>query len=86
MVIELPAGPGLERLEVPSAQRALKTALGSLMATEPEIVVRASGDDTTPRRERISREAVRKDRMKGLIQQEPHLQHAVDELDLELLD
>ena len=86
VVIELPAGPGLERLEDPSARRTLKTALGRLMNTEPEIVVRASGDETPPRRERISSEAVRNDRMTGLIKREPRLQHAVDELDLELLD
>ncbi|MEE8241849.1 MAG: hypothetical protein V3R16_11325, partial [Nitrospirales bacterium] len=90
VVIELPAGPGLERLEDPSARRTLQNALGGLMNDEPEIVLRASGDGTTdgapPRRERISPEAVRKDRMKGLIKREPRLQHAVDELDLELLD
>jgi len=84
--IELPAGPGLERLEDPSALRTLRTALGGLMSTEPEIVVRASGAGAAARPERISPEAVRADRMKGLIKREPRLQHAVDELDLELLD
>ena len=86
VVIELPAGPGLERLEDPAARRALQKALGGLMDTEPEIVVRASGAETSPVRERISPESVRNDRMKGLIKQEPRLQRAVDELDLELLD
>jgi DNA polymerase-3 subunit gamma/tau len=86
VVIELPAGPGLERLEDPAARRTLQKALGELMNTEPEIVVRASGDGAAPQRERISPEAVRKDRMKGLIQREPRLQRAVDALDLELLD
>ena len=86
MVIELPAGPGLERLEDPSARRTLQKALGSLMNAEPEVVVRASGDGTPQRSGRISPEAVRNDRMKGLIKREPLLQHAVDELDLELLD
>jgi DNA polymerase III gamma/tau subunit len=84
--IELPAGPGLERLEDPSARRSLRTALGGLMNTEPEIVVRASAAGGPARPERISPEAVRADRMKGLIKREPRLQHAVDELDLELLD
>jgi hypothetical protein len=90
VVIELPAGPGLERLEDPSARRALQKALGGLMHAEPEIVFQASGDGTpagaAARRERISPETVQKDRMKGLIKREPRLQHAVDELDLELLD
>ena len=56
------------------------------MNAEPEIVVRAAGDGAPPQHERISTEAVRHDRMKGLIKREPRLQHAVDELDLELLD
>ena len=86
VVIELPAGPGLERLEDPSARRALQKALGGLMHAEPEIVFQASGDGAPARSERISPETVQKDRMKGLIKQEPRLQHAVDELDLELLD
>tara|TARA_B100001971_G_C18023652_1_gene448800 strand:+ start:78 stop:542 length:465 start_codon:yes stop_codon:yes gene_type:complete len=86
VVIELPAGPGLERLEDPSARRALQKALGGLMHAEPEIVFQASGDGAPARSERISLETVQKDRMKGLIKREPRLQHAVDELDLELLD
>ncbi|MBD50061.1 MAG: hypothetical protein CME23_07235 [Gemmatimonadetes bacterium] len=86
VVIELPAGPGLERLEDPSARRALQKALGRLMHAEPEIVFQASGDGAPARSERISPETVQKDRMKGLIKREPRLQHAVDELDLELLD
>ena len=86
VVIELPAGPGLERLEEPSARRTLQKALGGLMKTEPKIVVRASGGGAPGPPERISPEAVRNDRMKGLIKLEPRLQHAVDELDLELLD
>jgi DNA polymerase-3 subunit gamma/tau len=86
VVIELPAGPGLERLEDPSAHRTLQKALGGLMMAEPEVVVRAMGEGTSRQRGRISPEAVRNDRMKGLIKREPLLQRAVDELDLELLD
>ena len=86
VVIELPVGPGLERLEDPSARKTLQKALGGLMNTEPEIVVRAAGHGGPPQRERISTEAVRHDRMKRLIKREPRLQRAVDELDLELLD
>jgi DNA polymerase-3 subunit gamma/tau len=86
VVIELPAGPGLERLEDPSARRTLEKALGGLMNAELEVVVRASDDGAPGPRERVSPEAVRNDRMKGLVKREPRLQHAVDELDLELLD
>jgi DNA polymerase-3 subunit gamma/tau len=86
MIVELPAGPGLERLEDPSARRALQKALGGLMIAEPEIVFRATDTGGPGRRERISPEAVRDDRMRGLVAREPRLQRAVDELDLELLD
>jgi DNA polymerase-3 subunit gamma/tau len=86
VVIELPAGPGLERLEDPAARRTLQKALGGLMKAEPELVVRASGDGMPRPLERISPEAVQNDRMKELIKREPRLQLAVDELDLELLD
>ena len=86
VVIELPAGPGLDRLEDPGARRTLQKALGSLMNTELNLEIRASGDGTSLQPGRISPETVRNDRMKGLIKREPLLQHAVDELDLELLD
>ncbi len=86
VVIELPAGPGLERLEDPSARRTLQKALGGFMGAEPEIVIRAAGGGLPAGGERISTESVRHDRLQGLIKREPRLRHAVDELDLELLD
>jgi hypothetical protein len=86
VVIEIPEGPGLERLEDPVARRTIQDALGAVMVAPPEIVVRPSPGSGPNKQQRISREAVRTDRLRELVQKEPRLKDAVDELDLELLD
>ena len=86
LVVGLPAGPGLERLREQTALKTLQTALETLMGDRPEIVVRATSEGSQEKPERITPETVRGDRLKELIQREPLLQHAVEELDLELLD
>ena len=86
LVVELPAGPGLERLREQTALRTIQNALEVLMGERPEIVVRAMSEASSEKLERITPETVRSDRLRELIQREPLLQHAVEELDLELLD
>jgi hypothetical protein len=86
LVVELPDGPGLERLREQTALRTIQNALETLMGDRPEIVVRASGGTSAEKLERITPQTVRSDRLRELIQREPLLQHAVEELDLELLD
>ena len=86
LVVGLPDGPGLERLRERMALRAIQDALESVMGERPEIVVRATGGPSSEKLERITPENVRGDRLRELIQREPLLQHAVEELDLELLD
>ena len=86
LVVELPAGPGLERLREQTALRTIQDALEVLMGERPEIVVRAMSEASSEKLERITPETVRSDRLRELIQREPLLQHAVEELDLELLD
>ena len=86
VVIEIPEGPGLERLQDPVARRTIRDALGAVMVAPPEIVVRPSRGSGPNKQPRISREAVRTDRLRELVQKEPRLKDAVDELDLELLD
>jgi DNA polymerase-3 subunit gamma/tau len=86
LVVELPDGPGLERLREQTALRTLQNALETLMGARPEIVVRATGGTSAEKPERITPQTVRSDRLRELIQREPLLQHAVEELDLELLD
>ena len=86
LVVELPDGPGLERLREQMALRTIQNALEVLMGERPEIVVRATSEASSEKLERITPETVRSDRLRELIQREPLLQHAVEELDLELLD
>ena len=86
VVIEIPEGPGLERLEDPVARKTIRDALGAMMIAPPEIVVRPSRASASIKQQRISPEAVRTDRLRELMQREPGLKNAVDELDLELLD
>ncbi len=86
LVVGLPEGPGLERLREATELRMIQNALETLMGGRPEIVVRATGGTSSEKMERITPETVRGDRLRELIQREPLLQHAVEELDLELLD
>ena len=86
LVVELPDGPGLERLKEQMALRTIQNALEVLMGERPEIVVRATSEASSEKLERITPETLRSDRLRELIQLEPLLQHAVEELDLELLD
>ncbi len=86
LVVELPEGLGLERLRDPRALVTLQDALEASMGHRPSIVVRASTEASSEKPERITPETARGDRLRELIQREPLLQRAVEELDLELLD
>ncbi len=86
VVIQLPAGPGFERLSDPVARRRLSAALGELLGRPIDVVVKEAGGTPGQAAERISPGTVRSDRLKALMQREPLLEKAVKELDLELLE
>ncbi|GMR12296.1 MAG: hypothetical protein BMS9Abin29_0485 [Gemmatimonadota bacterium] len=86
VMIELPAGPGLERLSAPVACRRLSEALGGLLGRSIEVVVKEAGGTPGQAAERIDAGTVRADRLKALMQREPLLEKAVRELDLELME
>jgi len=86
LIVELPEGPGLERLREQTVLRTIQSALTVLIGETPEIVVRSMNGASSNTSERITPETVRGDRLRELIQREPLLQRAVEELDLELLD
>jgi len=86
VMIELPAGPGLERLGTPVACRRLSEALGGLLGRSIEVVVKEVPGTPGQAAERISAGTVRSDRLKELMQREPLLEKAVKELDLELME
>jgi hypothetical protein len=80
----VPAGPAYERLCEPATLRQLTATLATHLGRPAPIVVElAEGAAESPR---ITQEKVRQDRLSELIQKEPVIRQAVEELDLELLD
>ena len=84
--LSLPSGPGLERLQDPVARRNLARALGRHLGSNPELVVEGAEESTADQTARISRDTLKRDRLEALLEREPLLRGAVEELDLELLD
>ena len=83
--LHMPPGPGLEGLESRTVLAALKGALKERLDREVRVVVKeGAGSESTG--ERVTEETVRKGRLKELVDKEPTLEEAVQELDLELLD
>ena len=86
IVVELPAGPGFERLSPPAAHRKLSEALSEILERQVSVVLEEAGGSREEVTERISPDTVRTDRLKELMQREPLLESAVEELDLELME
>jgi DNA polymerase-3 subunit gamma/tau len=84
--ISLPPGPGHERLSEPATLARLQDALGRHLDRKPEIVLQPPDQGEVGAGGRISQETVRNGRLKDLVDKEPILGRAVEELDLELLD
>ena len=84
--VALPDGPGLDRLREPVTRRRLEDAVGALVEGEPELRVAEAGGGGETGGERITPDTVRRDRLRRLLEREPLLGRAVEELDLELLD
>ncbi|MGK7313173.1 MAG: DNA polymerase III subunit gamma/tau [Candidatus Longimicrobiales bacterium M2_2A_002] len=86
VVLEMPDGPGLELLESDvRAVRALQGALSERLGREIALEVRAAnGGEATATR--LTAEKVRDDEVKRLSEEEPALDRAVQEWDLEMLD
>ncbi|MFW6202636.1 MAG: hypothetical protein ACOC8B_08655, partial [Gemmatimonadota bacterium] len=88
--LELPAGPGLERLTADvTARRELETAFARRLGRSItlEVVPNGGGEaGEAPNGPRLSPEQVKRDRLERLAREEPALRRAVEEWDLELLD
>ena len=90
VVLDLPAGPGLERLTTePTARAALEKALSDKLGRK--IAIKVSGEsgpakkaDEPPRR--LTPELVKSEKLARLAREEPLLKQAVDEWKLELID
>lgn len=83
--MEMPAGPGLERmLNEPMTRAAVERALARHLGREITLEVAPIGGASPP--QRLTREQVKSDRLARLTREEPALGRAVQELDLELSD
>jgi len=78
-------GPAYERMATPPVIDALTEGLTPYLGRRPVLRIDPPGDgaDTSAR---ITREEVREDTLRALYRQEPRLERAVEELDLELMD
>ena len=90
VIVELPAGPGLERLRAePAAQRALESAiseqLGRSIALEPRTAPAAGASAAEPA-QRLTVERVRAEQLNRLTATEPTLKKAAEEWNLELME
>ena len=86
VVLELPPGPGLERMTSDSTvRRKLADALAERLGRPVELEVRAAGSGAGPA-PRLTPERVREEQLKRLAREEPVLGKAVQEWELELLD
>ena len=93
LVLEIPGGPFAEKLRSPSVLRDLEEALALHSGRDSaKISVMAEGDGSEATAQiassspRVSEETVRATRLQELVRQAPHLERAVAELDLELVD
>ena len=78
-------GPAMERLGKPSVIEAIREGMTPFLGRRPILRVELPQDDEG-RSGRITREEVQADTLKALYRQEPRLERAVEELDLELME
>jgi hypothetical protein len=85
VVLRLPANSMLvESLEQPAQRRPLEAALSERLGTPVRLRMEIGGKDTGP--PELTAEHIRGERLKRLAEEEPVLQQAVKDWDLELLD
>jgi DNA polymerase III subunit gamma/tau len=86
--VELIPGPALERLQDDAVRVALEAALGPHFAGTPKLRIREGDGSGTGAGSggRISQGEVRTGLLQDLLEKEPGLRPAVEELDLELMD
>ena len=84
--LEIP-GPGEARVRQPRVLRALEEALALHAGRDSaEISIVGAGDGEGPEAGRVTRDSVRRTRLQELVKRAPHLERAVDELELDLVD
>jgi DNA polymerase-3 subunit gamma/tau len=79
------AAPASERLAEPAVQQAIREGLAGRLGRVPEVVFEAP-PATAAKPARVTEAEVRRHAMEALFRQEPRLEKAVEELDLELME
>ena len=85
LLITPPPGPAMERLGRSAVIEAIREGMSPFLSRMPSLRV-ALPEDYQGGRGRITREEVHADTLKALYRQEPRLERAVKELDLELME
>ncbi len=84
--LEIP-GPGEARVRQPRALHALEEGLALHAGRDSaEISIVGGSDREGPEAGRVTRDSVRRTRLQELVKRAPHLERAVDELELDLVD
>jgi DNA polymerase-3 subunit gamma/tau len=78
-------GPAMERLSTPGVMKQIADGLAPHLGRRPELRLEAP-EATGAGAARVTQEEVHADTLKALYRQEPRLERAVEELDLELMD
>lgn len=86
MRLTVAPGPGLDRLRRPGGTTDLAEALHQLLGYKPRIDVVEGSQAGSSGPRAVSPKQVRQERLRELVEREPLLGRAVEELDLELLD
>jgi DNA polymerase-3 subunit gamma/tau len=89
VILDVPPGPGLERLADPAAQQALQQALQDRLGRTVRLEIRGVGAQSGQGHSvpvRLTPEKVRHDQLARLSREQPTLDRAVKEWDLELLE
>ena len=87
VLVALSHGPARERLEDPTVQRALSAALSEELGRSVAVVLEDTrGGITSATTARVTAQTVREGRLRSLLELEPLLGAAVQELDLELME
>lgn len=85
LVITPLPGPAMERLGQPAVVEAMREGMTPFLRRHPVLRVESPAG-VRGRPERVTREEVHADTLKALYRQEPRLERAVEELDLELME